>query len=84
MLLTLLFGLLVLAASLFSALVAHSFYKHKYPLTWPYFQDVVNQHWRSVQIYALQGWDLASVQVQLWTKEIVRVVQSLGAVKAKN
>ncbi|XP_077518962.1 uncharacterized protein LOC144128985 [Amblyomma americanum] len=83
-LLTLLFGLLVLAASMFSALVAHSFYKHKYPLTWPHFQDVVNQHWRSVQIYALQGWDLASVQVQLWTKEIVRVVQSLGAVKAKN
>ncbi|KAH6937142.1 hypothetical protein HPB50_025788 [Hyalomma asiaticum] len=58
--------------------------EHKYPVTWPYIQDVAHQHWRTVQVYILQGWDLAGVQVQLWTKEIVRVVQSLGAVKAKN
>lgn len=84
MLMTLLITLLLLAASLFSALVAHSFYKHKYPVTWPYVQDVAHQHWRTVQVYILQGWDLAGMQVQLWTKEIVRIVQSLGAVKAKN
>ncbi|XP_054929378.1 uncharacterized protein [Dermacentor andersoni] len=84
MLMTLLITLLLLAASLFSAVVVYSFYKHKYPITWPYVQDVVHQHWRPVQLYLLQGWDLASVQVQLWTNEIIRVVQSLGAVKAKN
>ncbi|KAH7954703.1 hypothetical protein HPB49_021098 [Dermacentor silvarum] len=84
MLMTLLITLLLVAASLFSAVVVYSFYKHKYPVTWPYIQDVVHQHWRPVQLYVLQGWNLASVQVQLWTKEIVRMVQSLGAVKAKN
>ncbi|KAL1473701.1 hypothetical protein MTO96_021815 [Rhipicephalus appendiculatus] len=81
MLMTLVFTLLLVAVSLFSAVVVHSFYKHKYPVTWPYVQDVVHQHWRTVQVYAVQGWNLASVQVQSWTKEIVRVVQV--AVKAK-
>lgn len=81
MLMTLVFALLLVAVSLFSAVVVHSFYKHKYPVTWPYVQEVVRQHWKTVQIYSVQGWNLASVQVQSWTKEVVRVVQV--AVKAK-
>ncbi|XP_077558607.1 uncharacterized protein LOC144174062 [Haemaphysalis longicornis] len=84
MLLTLVLTVLVLAASMFSALVVYSFYKHKYPLTWPYLRDVTNQHLRSVQVYTIRGWEAGAVHVQLWTKKLVQMVQSLGATKTKN
>lgn len=83
-LLMLVVTLLILAASMFSALVVYSFYKHKYPLTWPYLQDVMAQHWRSVQAFAIRGWEEGAVHLQMWTKKLVHMVQSLGAIKAKN
>lgn len=84
MLLTIVLTVLILALSMFSALVVYSFYKHKYPLTWPYLRDVINQHWRSVQLYSIRGWEEGAVHLHLWTKKLVHMVQSLGAIKAKN
>lgn len=81
---SMLLTVLILAASMFSALVVYSFYKHKYPLTWPYLRDVTSQHLRSVQVYTIRGWEAGAVHVQLWTKKLVQMVQSLSATKDKN
>ncbi|CAN7948007.1 unnamed protein product, partial [Ixodes hexagonus] len=76
-LLKFLFFMFVLATSLFSAAVAYSFYKHKYPLSWPYLQLVVEDHWHVVCIQAGHASSIAAAQFKVWSKDAVQWVQSV-------
>lgn len=78
-LLKMLLLVLFMAISLFSAAVAFSFYKHKYPLSWPYLQEVVENHWHVVRVQAGHSSNIAAAQFKVWSKAAVQWMQSLQA-----
>lgn len=78
-LLKFLFLIFVMAISLFSATVTYSFYKHRYPLSWPYLQQVVEDHWHVVCIQAGHGSNVAAAQFKIWSKDAMQWVQSVQA-----
>lgn len=83
LLLNTIFTLFVVLLSLFTAPVAYSFYKHKYPLTWPQLQIVLDDHWSVLSLQLSHGANLTMTQLDGWFKDVAKLVQSRMPVQTK-